>query len=311
MKKHLFLSAVALFFCGLFLSAQTYHWPLTENLTDVVGAKNGTNFGVTFKNDALRGPVAHFNGDSYARLPQFIKGLSEITIGVWYKMDEVRVWSRIYCFGTGDQTEPKDVLMVIPVGGNSNMYRFTLTNNTGGDWYDIDFPKTTISVEAGKWYYSAVVLKPDSIIIYHNNQKVFAEKGFARPFGTINDVENALGKSFWPDALFKGDLSDLQVYNKALTEAQVKSLYSKTLKTGISKDNAKDNLPVIFAKDNRINVVLKNSRQDEVVSVYNLTGMLLAKKTLEEIQSVHFNTGIYLVKVSGSDVNHVVKVLIK
>ena len=153
MKKRLFLSALLALFCGLFLSAQSHHWPLTEDLTDAVGDLDGTNNGVTFEDDAVRGPVAYFEGESaYANLPSFLNGLEEVTIAHWFRMDESRVWARTYSFGTGDQSEPKDVLMVIPVSGGvepdsdpvHNMYRFTLSN-PGEAWYDIDFPKAIVA----------------------------------------------------------------------------------------------------------------------------------------------------------------------
>ena len=277
---------------------------------DVVGELNGTNIGITFEDDAVRGPVAYFNGEAYGKLPQFVNGLTEITIATWFRMDEVRIWSRIYTFGTGDQSEPKDVLMVIPTSGNNGMYRFTLSN-PGSAWYDIDFPEDIVSLELETWYYSVVVLKPDSIILYHNDTQIFAESGYDRAFGTINDVENAIGKSFWPDPLWKGALSDLRVYNTALSQAEVEALYNETLPTGISRSQAGANVPVIYSKDKQINVKLDNSRNDEVVSVYNVTGALVARKPVTEIQSVSFNTGVYIVRVAGSQVNYATKVFVK
>lgn len=310
MKKHLFIGVLTLMFCGLFVSAQTHHWPLTENLNDIVGELNGTNHGVTFENDAVRGPVAYFNGEGYANLPQFVNGLTEMTVACWFRMDESRVWSRIYTFGTGDQTEPKDVMMIIPVSGNNDMYRFTLSN-PGGAWYDIDFPMEIVDIQLNTWYHSVVVLKPDSIILYHNGVQIFAESGFDRPFGTLNDVENALGKSFWPDPLWMGALSDLRVYNTALPKADVETLYNQTIKTGISQESIGKVSPVIFARDSRISVMVSNPNHDEIVSVYSLTGALLTTRTVEEINSVQFDSGIYLVRVSGQKVNYVSKVFVK
>lgn len=301
-------------FCVNLLNAQvpspTHHWPLIENLNDVVGGKNGTNFGVTFQNDAIRGPVAYFDGESYARLPQFLNGLTEVTIATWFRMDEVQVWSRFYNFGRGDQTEPKDVMMIVPVNGYGN-YRFTLSN-PGGPWYDIDFPTETISLDIETWYFSAVVLKPDSIIIYHNNEQVFAEGGFTRQFGTMNDIENALGKSFWPDALWKGALSDLRVYNTALTKKQVLELYNATVggQTNISDINI-ENAPKIFGGDRTINIVMTEPYLNEVVYVYNIAGVLVTRKPINEINNTAFNPGVYIVRVLGDTGQHIRKVIVR
>jgi hypothetical protein len=289
-----------------------HHWPLTADLNDVVGTLNGTNNGVTFENDAVRGPVAYFEGESaYANLPSFVNGLTEISVAVWFRMDESRVWARIYSFGEGDQTEPKDCMMVIPVSGNNNMYRFTLSN-PGGTWYDIDFPVELVDIQLDTWYQSTVVLKPDSIIVYHNGEQIFAESGFERAFGTLNDVENALGKSFWPDPLWKGALSDLRVYNTALTPGEVKALYDATSgPAGISEEVADLNVPVVYTDYDRIGVKLNNPRFDEVVSVFSITGALVARKPVSQISTVTFETGIYVVRILGSDVNYATKVFIK
>jgi hypothetical protein len=301
MKKNVLLFAVMLLMSSLAV-AQDYHWPLKANLDDVVGGKNGTNFGVTFENDATRGNVAVFSGDSYAKLPSFVNGLTEITVAIWYRMDEKRVWSRIYSFGKGDQSEPKDVMMVIPTSGRvepdsdpaHNMYRFTLSDPSG-PWADIDFTKAEVDVQLNTWYQSTVVLKPDSIILYHNNTQIFAESGFTRPIGTLEDIENALGKSFWPDNLWKGALSDLKVWKKALTKAEVIANYNGT-SNAISNRQA-DKLSM-FGFNNHIFIENNAATQNAQVSVINLAGITIAKKSIEEIREMNFRNGMYLVQVN-------------
>ena len=320
MKKIVFLFAVMAFICGQFLSAQTHHWPLTEDLNDAVGELHGTNNGVTFENDTVRGPVAYFEGETaYANLPSFVNGLTEITVACWFRMDESRIWSRIYSFGKGDQTEPKDVMMIIPVSGVvesgsdpvHNMYRFTLSNPEGA-WYDIDFPKDIVDIQLATWYQSTVVLKPDSIILYHNGEQIFAESGFSRAFGTLEDNENALGKSFWPDLLWKGALSDLRVYDTALTVVEVKALYDETnIIVGISEEESMMDVPLVYSEHGRIVVKLNQPGHNEVASVFSISGVLIARKPVSEISTITFNTGIYLVKIEGSNINHSAKVFVK
>lgn len=312
MRKHLFLCAAIALFCGQFLSAQMiHHWPLASNLEDAVGDLDGTNNGVSFEMDTQRGEVAYFDGESaYANLPSFVNGLDEITVAIWWRMDESRVWSRLYSFGEGDQTEPKDVMMVIPVSGNNDQYRFTLSD-PDGPWYDIDIPQDIIDLELGTWYFSCVVLKPDSIIIYHDRNQVFAESGFSRPFGTLNDSENALGKSFWPDPLWKGALSDLRIYDEGLSKEEVFALYDETVATGVNELRTKQDEPMVYADLNRIRVKLNQGYSDEVVSVYNLAGVLIERKPVPQISSALFNEGLYIVNVSGTRVNFTTKVFVK
>ncbi len=311
MRKLLSMSAVLALVISQTLSGQTHRWPLTENLNDVVGTLHGTNHGVTFGNDAVRGPVAIFEGESaYANLPSFVNGNEAITVTCWWKMDESRAWARIYTFGKGDQSEPKDVMMVIPVSGNNNMYRFTLSD-PAGPWVDADFPKEVVDVVAGVWYWSAVVLKPDSIIIYHNDNQILAESGFTRPISTLEDTENAIGKSFWPDLPWKGALSDLRFYNKSLSNSEILALYNASKPVGINKNQIDSETPVIYSALNKINVTLNKPNNDEVVTVYNVTGALLVRKTMQEISKISFNSGIYVVKVQGANINYAAKVLVK
>ncbi|MBN2485845.1 MAG: T9SS type A sorting domain-containing protein [Bacteroidales bacterium] len=313
MKKNLLLLAIAALCFGQLTLAQDYHWPLTADLNDVVGGKNGTNSGVTFENDAVRGPVAYFNGDAYAKLPSFVNGNSEITIALWFRMDEVRPWSRIYSFGKGDQTEPKDVMMVIPVNGAADpvagFYRFTLSD-PDGPWADIDIDTNIVNIETGQWYFSAVVLKPDSIIVYHNNQQVFAESGFVRNLSTLEDNENALGKSFWPDALFKGALSDLRVYKSALSKSEIEAIYQLEPPSSVGNNSFNSNTH-FYSNSNQIFVRSENLTGNEIVRVYNLMGSLVVEKPVSSLSSVQFNKGIYIVQLKGNTIDYTTKLLVK
>ncbi|MFB6342944.1 LamG-like jellyroll fold domain-containing protein [Saccharicrinis sp. FJH62] len=299
MKKNVLLFAFILLM-GQLATAQDYHWPLKTDLSDVAGGLDGTNHGVTFVDDAVKGPVAYFDGDSYANLPGFVNGLTEITISMWFRMDELRVWSRIYSFGHGDQTEPKDVLMVIPTSGaldpdtQDNMYRFTLSV-PDDTWYDLDFFHDEVAIELDTWYLSTVVLKPDSIIIYHNDEQIFAESGFPRAFGTIEDTENALGKSFWPDLLWKGALSDLQVWKRGLSKSEVMDIYNGT---STAVKHTQSNNINIYSVNKQIRI---DTNPGANVAVYNIAGALIAQKPAEEIQKMTFRSGVYLVQVETAD----------
>lgn len=310
MRKTVLLFAMCML-VAQFVFAQDYHWPLKENLNDVVGGRNGTNFGVTFQNDAQRGPVAFFDGTAYAKLPSVINGLTEVTISVWFRMDVVQPWSRIYTFGKGDQTEPKDVLMVIPVNGAAepvkNWYRFTLSD-PNGPWYDIDLDPADVNVSVGTWYLSTVVLKPNTITIYHNDKKVFSEDVFDRPVGTLQDIENALGKSFWPDALWKGALSDLRIYKSALTDQQVAQLYGNA--TSVAKHFTDNSL--VYSRQNQIGIKMTSELAGATVTVTDLTGALVAQMSIEDIQKATFKKGVYLLKIDNNNkVVYTDKLLIK
>jgi hypothetical protein len=317
--KKILLFAVAALFSAQFLNAQDYYWPLKADLKDTKGGLVGVNHGLQFKTDAVRGDVAYFDGNSYANLPSFIKGNAEISIAIWFKMDSIRPWTRIYSFGKGDQTEPKNLVTVIPVNGlpeaetTSGWYRVTATKD--GPWLDADIDPELVKVEVGKWYYSTLVIKSDSIIGYFNDQVVLEEE-FAKDAANMDDSNNALGKSFWADKFWCGALSDLRIYKKALTKADVVKLYNDTKGTGVEPPvttgvKEVEKVAKVYATNKHIVVELVNATPNAVVSVYNVTGSLLQAGSVDFIRSQSFSTGIYVVKVSGANGTSVSKVVVE
>ncbi|MCX7985889.1 MAG: T9SS type A sorting domain-containing protein [Bacteroidales bacterium] len=290
--------------------SQDYHWPLKTDLKEVKANKDGTNNGVTFINDPVRGEVAYFDGNSYANLPGFIKGNSEMTFAVWFRMDEVRPWSRIYSFGHGDQTEPKDVMMVIPVNGagdpTKNWFRFTLSNPEGV-WLDADVDTALAKIEVGKWYYSVIVKTADSVIGFLND-KVIIEEEYPRDLSTLDDTQNALGKSFWPDPLWKGAISDLRVYKKALTRAEVVALYNQTLPSAVP-NLAKKQL-TLSSKNGRI-LIYDSKLINSKVEVFNVAGSLLKVTTVDKLANVEFEKGLYIVRITSANETFTGKVVVK
>lgn len=312
--KKFFFTVLATIVVFQFTMAQDHLWPLNSDLSDTKGGLVGTNHGVQFSSDAVRGDVAVFDGNSYANLPQFLMGNPEITVAVWFRMDEVRPWSRAYSFGSGDQTEPKKVMMVIPVTGANdpvkNWFRFTITSSTG-PWLDADVDTLAAKVQVGQWNHSVMVITADSVIGYFNNKRII-EEAYASDLTTFADNQNALGKSFWPDAFFKGALSDLRVYNSKLSNADVNTLYNQTVKLPSAVANVEaNNQPLIYSVGKSIKVELKQSVQNVIVSIYGLTGSLIAKDDVSKISNQKLNAGVYMVQVKGDGLSYTTKVVIK
>jgi len=310
--KKLFFAFLAIVLTSQLTKAQDYYWPLTSDLTDTNGGLVGTNHGVQFTADDVRGNVAFFDGSSYANLPSFIQGNPEISVAVWFKMDEVLPWSRIYTFGSGDQSEPKNVMMVVPVTGAGdpvkNWFRFTITNSTG-PWLDADVDTLEAKVEVGKWCHTVMIFTADSVIGYFNNKRII-EEGYVTDLSDKADNQNALGKSFWPDAMWKGALSDLRVYKSKLSDADVNTIYNETLISSVSSIKA-ENSPSIYSVGKGIRVELKHAVQNATVSIYGLAGNLIAKKDVSSISNQKLNSGIYLVQVTGNGLSYKTKVVIK
>ena len=70
-------------------------------------------------------------------------------------------------------------------------------------------------------------------------------------------------------------------------------------------------VPLVYSEHGRIVVKLNQPGHNEVASVFSISGVLIARKPVSEISTITFNTGIYLVKIEGSNINHSAKVFVK
>jgi hypothetical protein len=201
-----------------------YHWPLTEDVSEVENGLDGTNEGATFVSDAVMGSVAEFK-TGFISLPSFMSGLDEMTISIWFRMDEALIWARIYSLGLGPaQGDPnyREGFWLVPFSGWDQKMGLEMTNPTG-HWYQAIADDT---INTKKWYHSTVVFTEEEVVGYLNGEEIFSTVTPV-PFNTINDTENYLGKSYWPDALWDGAMTDLRVYAKGLTSEEVVALYEE------------------------------------------------------------------------------------
>jgi len=308
MKKFFFL-VLAVLLTAQLTKAQDHLWPLASDLNDTKGSLNGTNHGVTFGVDPVRGNVARFNGTGWASLPTFLKAMaSDVSIALWIKMDTIVTWSRPFCFGSG--SNPAEFMAFVPkadVAGIPGWPSFSMNSATIWD-HGID--TSLIKFQKNNWYHVVVILRADSTLAYVNNQIVLEDGSFRDLSLTpLNDTNNMLGSDFWSDFIFKGSMSNLQVIAHGLTKEEVNTLYNSTVMTAIPTVSA-DN-PRVYADGKSIKVELKQDVQNVTVSIYGLTGSLIAKDAISKISNLKLNTGVYMVQVKGASISYTTKVVVK
>ena len=110
--------------------------------------------------------------------------------------------------------------------------------------------------------------------------------------------------------MWKGALSELKVWNSKLSKEEVLAEYNAEI-TNISERAINVNTPKVYAYKEKIYVNLNRAYTDEVASVYSITGALVATKPVPEISNLKFDTGIYIVKIQGTNVNSAMKVFVE
>jgi hypothetical protein len=165
-----------------------------------------------------------------------------------------------------------------------------------GAWGNMDFDTVT----PGKWYFSAVILKDNTLKIWINNKIVTNEDSV---YVTPQKIQagdssiNVLGKSHWADPTYNGMIDDFRIYNDALTDEEVLALYDAgNVSIPKVKPEAEFNL---YGLDGKIMYSNLDETSVRAVSVYSVTGSLLFKSDrISELQYARFAPGVYMVKMA-------------
>ena len=156
-----------------------------------------------------------FNGSTnYVNQPS--TGLSDFSTGfsasVWAYPTAASNWARFFDFGGQSQN------IQISRNGTSNDLRFYV----GGTQLVV-----SNAISLNNWQlFSVTVDASGNATVYKNGQQLGTSQNSGFIPTTAARTSNYIGKSNWADALYKGQMHDLQIYNTALTAAQVASINS-------------------------------------------------------------------------------------
>lgn len=321
MKKSLLSLLVMVLFAGMAM-AQTpiAHWPLDGNTMEIINNKHGipSTGGVSWVTDPAMGQCVKLDGvEGIITLPSVIwetEADTNTTITCWFNWAGGGNWQRVYSLGLGD---PAWKLMYLCPrdGWDAHNLHVTFHAFEPDQWYDyvgawgnMDFD----TVLTDRWYFTAVILKEDSLKIWVDNKLVTAEDSV---YVTPQKIQagdtsvNVLGKSHWADPTYNGMIDDFRIYGEALTNEQVLALY-KERAVGI-KQQVTDMDLKFYAVDRRIEYTPVDERRVSNVAVYNITGKLLFRsERLSDLKTQQFNPGIYLVTVKNGTERFTAKVAV-
>ncbi len=228
-------------------------YPLIQDANDISGNnKNGEVHGAAAWGEGLTlpgGKKTSASDASYVSLPGSIfAGREELTISVWIKSATDKGNYAALFFGTAPQSNnmPLNYWLFNPTNpGGLFKSVFTDSNNSGTP-YNSEKGVVAGGTEAykGKWVHYTTVLTASSVTGYINGQKVgeAAKSKKVADFGT--EIQAYIGRSnYVEDTTYAGSFQDLQVYGKAMSDAQVQELYFDT--TQISQPVQESLLPEI------------------------------------------------------------------
>ena len=170
------------------------------------------------------GNAVNLSGTSqYVALPTgILAGASAFSVAAWVRLDTVTTWSRIFDFGSGTGT---NMFLAPRASSATGTLRFAITTGGAGAEQRINGPA---ALPAGVWTHVAVTHTGTLGILYVNGAEVARNTAMTITAGALGaTTQNWVGRSqYCGDPYLDGAVDGLRVYGRAVSAAEVASLYS-------------------------------------------------------------------------------------
>jgi hypothetical protein len=246
--------------------------------------------------------------DAFIQLPATLANQQEITIATWVYWNGGSSWQRIFDFGNSE-----DQYMFLTPEDNSGKMRFAIKN--GGDEQIVE----TNALATGTWTHIAVTIGASGASIYINGVLVAESSAVTISPLDFKPILNYIGRSQYPDPLFKGNIDDFRVYNYALSAneiAQVSVVPTNVADFENNYENCLSLWPLPANDVLNVNYSAMNKNTLSTITVINMNGKAVMNKNINYINDTKLNvsnlpSGIYILKLSNSKETLMKKLIIK
>ena len=169
------------------------------------------------------GSALQLNGSSsaeYVALPAgTMAQLTDFTIASWVSRGSTDTWVRVFDFG---QNTGVYMFLTPAAGVTGTPPRFSIT--TGGSGAEQQLTSSS-ALPTGEWVHLAVTLSGTTGTLYVNGQVVATNTGMTlNPASLGNPANLWIGRSEFSDPFLNGTVDEFQIFNRALSQAEVSSL---------------------------------------------------------------------------------------
>ncbi len=197
-------------------STKIAHWKFASDLNDICDNRfDAVGQSIAFESDGVHDGIT-FNGtDSYVNLPYNVGDMPCLTFCAWVNPNSATAWQRIFDFGNSTD----NYMFLTP--SNGSRLRFEICHD--GDKQGLNATKR---LATGTWTFVALTIDNDSVKIYLNGDLNAASGDIAYRPDDVNPLLSYIGMSmFDADPMFSGMISDVSLYNYALSADSIKRLY--------------------------------------------------------------------------------------
>lgn len=258
-----------------------------NNYSNVLGTNPfSSNAGTTFTTDRFGNPnkaININNTGSSATITSLPYGNSARSISLWAKINTtLGGYNWMYSYG---QTS---------VAGSAQAGSFTTSDVSYLGYFSNVFQNSSNAL--GTWYHFVYVYDGTTAKIYKNGSLINTTN---ISWNTLNnnDIFN-LGKDFGGAAGFNGTIDDLKIYDRALSQADITSVYTTLSAADFNQNNLK-----VVLYPNPVKDVLNIESETEIksIEIYNLLGKKVKSSNQKQTNVADLAAGVYMVKVQDEN----------
>lgn len=209
------------------------YYPFDETTGPTVADQSGNSVngtlsgGGTFGAGKVRNGLTFLGGtttstSTYVTIPVgLLTSTQDMTISLWVKVTADKTWQRILDFG---KTTTTGYMFLTTHAGTQNVVRFAITATGYNAEQRIDVP----SLPLDTWKHLALVFSSTGVSFFVDGVKTTTNTMLTlRPADLGAFTGQWLGRSVFPeDPYFAGQLDELRIYGRALSDAEIGVLYN-------------------------------------------------------------------------------------
>ncbi|MBL7712827.1 MAG: T9SS type A sorting domain-containing protein [Chitinophagaceae bacterium] len=292
--KNLFLAG--LLTAGALTGAQAQSIPglyskycLDGNALDSWGPRNGTVMGAVpaVGHTGIPNTALQFNGVSdYVDLPADVWVAGDFSVSGWIYMDSHGYWERMFEFGNGiDMDNVFYAMTNYTIQPTLGLHQCSSTAR--------DYHTGATALTLGSWEHIVVTLSGTNVTVYRNGTVWYTSVTAYPPCSVLRTL-CYFGRSIYSNnTYFHGRLDDILIFDRAITPANVTTLYTGNqgcqyitarVTSGIEdiavtaseqKAALAQNMPNPFVRSTEIHYQLPKFAQSASIEVMDITGRLV------------------------------------
>lgn len=202
-----------------YLNGLIHYWPIYQsNPKELVRYHEFTRFyRIKYTKNRFDQANSAFNFDNGAIfLPDGTYFQGGFTISLWFKLNSNKLNQQLIEIGNGMASDNFQLAL-------SFNRRFSFCAYLHAVYGGQNLLLGTDPIEVNKWYHIGVTSDGKRANIYLNGQLKTSDRSI--PMRNVQRTYNFLGFNYLKEVFFEGDLDDLKIFDRALSEEEMKEMY--------------------------------------------------------------------------------------